>query len=327
MRSKSPPAATRPRSGEILDYLKLATHLAALMLLCGAIGMALFRVAGMLLDSQGQWPAFVFRGVPRALLPSAAPDFGIFKLTTGLVVRFNLGLLPGLLAGWMTHRRFFTGRRKKKTDAAGETRTKRLTPGPSGANLILASASPRRAELLRTIGLKFVIRPSRLPEIAVPGESPEDFVLRVSRSKARHAGKWNEEHWVVAADTVVVNNGEILGKPKDREDAVRMLRGLSGATHRVVTGLTVLPPGGEEPLCDVAETAVTFLELSRAEIERYVDSGEPDDKAGAYGIQGRAAVFVEHIEGSYSNVVGLPLSLLYQLLLDAGFPEEAFRWD
>jgi septum formation protein len=307
------------------------------MLICGAIGMALFRVAGIVLDSQGRWPEFLFRGLPLELLPPAAPDFGIFRLATGLVVRFNLGLLPGLLAGWMVHRQFFTGRRKKKTDAAGETRTSRLIPGASGsdnhvvpeagASLILASASPRRAELMRTIGLKFVIRPSRRPEIAVPGESPEDFVLRVSKSKARWAGKWNADQWVVAADTVVVNNGEILGKPKDREDAARMLRGLSGATHRVVTGLTVLPPGGGEPLCDVAETAVTFLELSRTEIARYVACGETDDKAGAYGIQGRAAVFVEHIEGSYSNVVGLPLSLLYRLLLDAGFPEEAFRWD
>ena len=105
-----------------------------------------------------------------------------------------------------------------------------------------------------------------------------------------------------------------------------MLRGLSGSTHRVVTGVTVLPPDGEELLADVAETAVTFLRLTESEIERYVASGEPDDKAGGYGIQGRAAVFVEHIEGSYSNVVGLPLSLLYQLLLQAGFPEESFRW-
>lgn len=194
-----------------------------------------------------------------------------------------------------------------------------------GPGLILASASPRRAELMRSIGLGFIIRPSRVPEIAVPGEPPEDFVLRVSRSKARTAGRWNDGHWVIAADTVVVKDGEILGKPGDREDAARMLRLLSGATHRVVTGITVVPPGGEL-LADVAETAVTFLRLSETEIERYVASGEPDDKAGAYGIQGLAAVFVEHIEGSYSNVVGLPLSLLYQLLLETGYPEDAFDW-
>lgn len=281
-------------------------------------------------------PAFLFRGIPLKLLPSAAPDFGIFQLTTGLVVRFNLGLIPGLLAGWALHRRYFTRHRKKKTDAAAESRPDRLTAGKSGHNrrtvpaaeprLILASASPRRAELLRTIGLSFVIRPSRVPEITVPGESPETFVLRVSRSKANRAGKWNEDHWVIAADTVVVNDGEILGKPVDRDDAARMLRGLSGTTHRVVTGLTVLPPDNGEPLADVAETAVTFLQLSKTEIARYVASGEPDDKAGAYGIQGRAAVFIEHIEGSYSNVVGLPMALLYQLLREAGFPEDGFRW-
>ena len=202
----------------------------------------------------------------------------------------------------------------------------RQSAAENGPGLILASASPRRAELLKGIGLSFAIRPSRVPEIAVPGESPEDFVLRVSRSKANWAARWNEDHWVIAADTVVVVDSEILGKPADREDAARMLARLSGDTHRVVTGVTVLPPGGAEPLAEVAQTAVTFLKLSRTEIERYVASGEPDDKAGAYGIQGRAAVFVEHIEGSYANVVGLPLSLLYQMLLEAGFPEDAFHW-
>jgi len=298
--------------------------------------MALFRAAGVLFDGSGSLPAFLFRGVPLELLPSVTPDFGIFRLTTGLVVRFNLGALPGMLAGWVLYRRYFAPGRKKKTKPATEARPDRLTSGksvsnnlpgpPTGPGLILASASPRRAELLRSIGLTFIIRPSRVPEIAVPGESPETFVLRVSRSKANWAGRWNRDHWVIAADTVVVNNGEILGKPKDRKDATRMLRGLSGATHRVVTGLTVLPPNGGEPLADVADTSVTFLKLSRTEIERYVASGEPDDKAGAYGIQGRAAVFVEHIEGSYSNVVGLPMALLYQLLLESGYPEDGFRW-
>ena len=206
-----------------------------------------------------------------------------------------------------------------------ETGPQRAGTG-DGPALILASASPRRAELLDGIGLSFVIRSSKVPEIAVPGESPEEFVLRVSRSKADWAARCNEDHWVIAADTVVVSGDEILGKPANREEAARMLARLSGDTHRVVTGVTLLPPGGVEPLADVAETAVTFLKLSRSEIARYVASGEPDDKAGAYGIQGRAAVFVEHIEGSYSNVVGLPLSLLYQLLLEAGFPEDAFNW-
>jgi septum formation protein len=300
--------------------------------------MVLFRAAGVLLDGEGRLPAILFHGVPLTLLPSVNPDFGIFQLTTGLVLRVNLGLLPGLLAGWAVYRRFFAPGRKKKTKSAGRPDPvgliRRRAPAMTGTSeertdhgpgLILASASPRRAELMRSIGLGFIIRPSRVPEIAVPGEPPEDFVLRVSRSKARTAGRWNDGHWVIAADTVVVKDGEILGKPTDRADAARMLRLLSGATHRVVTGITVVPPGGEL-LADVAETAVTFLRLSETEIERYVASGEPDDKAGAYGIQGLAAVFVEYIEGSYSNVVGLPLSLLYQLLLETGYPEDAFDW-
>jgi septum formation protein len=294
--------------------------------------MAIFRMAGLLIDGQGRLPSFLFQGIPLSLIPQMTPDLGIVQLTTGLVVRFNLGLLPGMLAGWMMHRHFFTRRRKKKSVNGAEPEQRRLNPPPPPPNtgslpgVILASASPRRADLLKSIGLAFVIRPSRVPEIAVPGESPEDFVLRVSHSKARWAAKWNEANWVIAADTVVVIDGEILGKPKDREDATRMLRSLSGATHRVVTGLTVLPPDNGEPLADVAETAVTFCKLSKTEITRYVDSGEPDDKAGAYGIQGLAAVFVEHIEGSYSNVVGLPMAMLYQLLLESGFPEDGFNW-
>lgn len=298
--------------------------------------MALFRTAGVLFDGSGGLPAFLYRGVPLELLPSVTPDFGIFRLTTGLVVRFNLGLLPGMLAGWVLYRRYFAPGRKKKTKPPAEARPDRLTAGKSvsnrhpesstGPGLILASASPRRAELLRSIGLTFIIRPSRVPEIAVPGESPETFVLRVSKSKARWAGKWNEDQWVVAADTVVVSEDKILGKPHDNDEAEWMLRRLSGTTHRVVTGLTVLPPHSGSPLADVADTSVTFIKLSRTEIERYVASGEPADKAGAYGIQGLAAVFVEHIEGSYSNVVGLPMALLYQLLLESGYPKDAFNW-
>jgi len=318
--------------------LKRGLHLAALLLLCGTIGMVLFRTAGLLLDGAGELPAILFRGLPLTLLPAATPDLGILQFATGLTVRINLGLLPGLLAGWALHQRFFTpGRRKKKQKNAVE-RGQRRSRAPmienrdeevqqgSGGGLILASASPRRADLLRAIGLNFVIRPSLVPEISVPGEAPETFVLRISRSKARRAGKFNEDDWIVAADTVVVHEGETLGKPGDREDAARMLRLLSGTTHRVVTGVTVIPPGQGEELSEVAETAVTFIRLSDSEIERYVASGEPDDKAGAYGIQGRAAVFVEHIEGSYSNVVGLPMALLYQLLLESGYPEDAFNW-
>jgi septum formation protein len=176
--------------------------------------------------------------------------------------------------------------------------------------LILASGSPRRAELLRAAGIEFTIRIADVDETILPGESPRDYVLRLSRAKALAAA--GEDEIVLGADTTVVIEDEIAGKPVDAEDARRMLRTLSGRWHEVLTGVTLLR--GDEILADVAVTRVKFAEMSESEIDWYVSTGEPMDKAGAYGIQGYASRFVECIEGSYSNVVGLPVQMVYKML-------------
>lgn len=175
--------------------------------------------------------------------------------------------------------------------------------------LILASASPRRAELLRAAGINFTVRSADVDETIQPGESPHDYVLRLSRDKALAVAR--DDELTLGADTTVVINGEIAGKPVDDEDARRMLRALSGQWHEVLTGVTLTRAG--QVLSDVASTRVKFAEMSEAEVNWYVATGEPMDKAGAYAIQGHAALFVERIEGSYSNVVGLPVQLVYQL--------------
>jgi septum formation protein len=170
--------------------------------------------------------------------------------------------------------------------------------------LILASQSPRRSELLRMAGIPHEVRAADVPEQPEPGETPEQYVRRLAEEKARSVAG----DLVVAADTVVVVGGQILGKPKDAEDATRMLRLLSGRDHLVITGICVK---GRETVVDVETTRVWFTELTLREIREYVASGEPMDKAGAYGIQGLASKFVERIEGSYSNVVGLPVAKVY----------------
>lgn len=182
---------------------------------------------------------------------------------------------------------------------------------------ILASGSPRRAELLRSAGFEPAIMPANVDEAIVPGESPVAHVERLARAKAAVVVArlpWETHALVLGADTVVAVDDQILGKPQSREDARRMLLLLSDREHRVITALTLdeLPSGRET--VRHASTRVTFLELSDAEIEDYLDSGEPFDKAGAYAVQGLAACFVSRIEGSYSNVVGLPISLLYEML-------------
>jgi septum formation protein len=176
--------------------------------------------------------------------------------------------------------------------------------------LILASGSPRRAELLRAAGIEFTIRIADVDETTLPGESPRDYVLRLSRAKALAVAR--EDEIVLGADTTVVIEDEIAGKPVDAEDARRMLSALSGRWHEVLTGVTLLR--GDEILADVAVTRVKFSEMSESEIDWYVSTGEPMDKAGAYGIQGYASRFVECIEGSYSNVVGLPVQMVYRML-------------
>jgi septum formation protein len=180
--------------------------------------------------------------------------------------------------------------------------------------LILASASPRRAELLTSAGFAFEVLPADVDETPLPGEPAEAYALRVARDKAiavfhkcRESGSA-----VLAADTVVVLDGKILGKPSDSADARRILRLLSNAVHDVHTAVVVRAPMGER--AEVTRTRVRFRHLDDSEIEWYVASGEPEGKAGAYAIQGRAARFIDHIEGSWSNVVGLPIATVYGLL-------------
>lgn len=169
--------------------------------------------------------------------------------------------------------------------------------------LILASGSPRRAELLRSAGLDFEIIVPDIDEAARPGEAPDAFVCRTAREKAESIPA--SDAIILAADTAVVDGEQILGKPSDAKDAAGMLRSLSGRTHEVMTGVCLRYP--EQTVCFHIETRVTFRELSDQEIADYVASGEPMDKAGAYAIQGGAAKMVRRVEGSYSNVVGLPL--------------------
>ena len=179
-------------------------------------------------------------------------------------------------------------------------------------SIILASASPRRAELLRTAGINFTVRVADIDEAQVPDESPRDYVLRLSREKALAVAQPTEI--VLGADTTVVIGNETAGKPLDVADAKRMLSLLSGNWHEVLTGVSLVR--NEQVTNEVVITRVKFSTMTETEINWYATSGEPDDKAGAYAIQGLAARFIERIEGSYSNVVGLPLETVYQMLID-----------
>jgi septum formation protein len=181
--------------------------------------------------------------------------------------------------------------------------------------LILASASPRRAELLTSAGFHFEVRPADVDETPNPAENAREYALRVAREKALAVGTVCRDPGavVLAADTVVVAEGrEILGKPADSADARRMLRLLSGTAHDVLTAVVIRKQGAETS--DIATTRVWFRPLADSEISWYVESGEPEGKAGAYAIQGRAARFIERIDGSWSNVVGLPVATVYRLL-------------
>ena len=178
-------------------------------------------------------------------------------------------------------------------------------------HLILASASPRRRELLGLFGIPFVIRAADIDETMNPALPPEAEVARVSRLKALAVPR-EAEDVVIAADTIVVCGGRVLGKPHSHEEAAQMLRLLSGRDHQVMTGCTVRAPGGTETFTEI--TDLHFRQLTEAEIARYVASGEPMDKAGAYGIQGGAALFCQGIRGDYYNVMGLPVCRLGQVL-------------
>jgi septum formation protein len=178
--------------------------------------------------------------------------------------------------------------------------------------LILASASPRRAELLRSAGFAFEVAPAEVDETPIPDEAPEPYALRVARDKAAKAVGRAPDGAVLAADTVVVVDGQILGKPVDLADAERMLCLLSGGTHQVHTAV-VLRRGADE-VSEVVTTRVHFLPITADDIAWYVASGEPLGKAGSYAIQGRGARFIDWIEGSWSNVVGLPIATVHRLL-------------
>ncbi len=187
--------------------------------------------------------------------------------------------------------------------------------------LILASRSPRRAELLAAAGIPFTVRTADIDETPRPGESARDYTLRLAVEKAAAVPATVDEI-VLAADTTVVLNGQIMGKPADSDDARRMLRALSGHRHDVLTAICLRR--GSRVIQDVAATAVWFAPLAEREIADYVASGEPMDKAGAYGIQGLASKFIDRIEGSYSNVVGLPVALVYCRLSEFGAPGSSF---
>ena len=186
--------------------------------------------------------------------------------------------------------------------------------------LILASASPRRRELMHQIGLDFKVHPVDLDETPLPGELPDHYVERMARAKACavQAEFDDDLSLVIGADTTVTLEGRILGKPRDREDALGMLRQLSGKAHKVMSGVALA--GEHGCFARVSVTEVCFRTLSDEEILRYWETGEPADKAGAYGIQGYAAIFVTAIWGSYSGVVGLPLQETSELLAEAGAP-------
>ena len=181
--------------------------------------------------------------------------------------------------------------------------------------LILASASPRRAELLHAAGLSFIVRPADVDETPRPEEAPAAYALRVAHEKAR-AVTASGCGPVLAADTIVVSDGRILGKPSDDAEARAMLGRLSGRVHDVHTAVVLSHEGRET--AEVATSRVRFVELSPEELAWYVASGEWHGKAGAYAIQGRASRFIDWIDGSWSNVVGLPVATVYRMLRDAG---------
>jgi septum formation protein len=186
--------------------------------------------------------------------------------------------------------------------------------------LVLASGSPRRAEILAAVGWEFIRDSADIDESLAPGESPEVYVQRLALEKALSVARRTEETLVLGADTTVVIDGEIIGKPVDLEDARRMLRSLSGRWHEVLTGVALVRRDAEtgelSSVGGIQSTRVKFSDLSEEAVEFLAIEGSPLDKAGAYAVQAQAALFIEGIEGDYWNVVGLPVSLLYRLIAD-----------
>ena len=184
--------------------------------------------------------------------------------------------------------------------------------------LILASASPRRRELLQRAGVAFTVVPSNTLEAAQVGETPDAYTLRVAAEKALDVARRHPGTWVLGADTIVEIDGEVLGKPRDETEGKRMLHQLSGRTHRVITAFVLVDGGGQVRASQVVISTVTFKPLSEAQIQEYLATGEPFDKAGAYAVQGLGASLIERVAGSYTNVVGLPLDEVVAVLRAAG---------
>ena len=182
--------------------------------------------------------------------------------------------------------------------------------------LVLASASPRRQELLRNAGISFEVQPSDIPEDPLPGEGARECAERLAREKALAVARNRPNDTVLGADTVVVIDGQILGKPTNAADAMRMLRMLSGRVHQVITGVCFVAGGRWSVVSET--TLVTMAEIPEREIAEYVATGEPMDKAGAYAIQGIASRWIPRIEGDYGNVVGLPVALVWRMLWQTG---------
>lgn len=186
------------------------------------------------------------------------------------------------------------------------------------SSFILASASPRRQQLLRDIGLQFDVIPGDVNEDFLNDELPVDYVSRMSREKSDAIAQKVPDAWVLGADTIVIIDGEVLGKPLTREDARNMLIKLSGREHCVITGFTIVKKSAHTTMTNVVESRVVFKTIEADELEWYIDSPEPYDKAGAYAVQGMAGYFVKEIHGSYTNVVGLPLTEVVTALKEVG---------
>ena len=183
--------------------------------------------------------------------------------------------------------------------------------------LILASASPRRQELLREAGIPFEVHAANINEDQIAGETPLEYARRLSREKAEAVAAIYPQRYVLGADTIVVVEEQILGKPRDEADAARMLRLLSGRSHCVITGVCLMGPGFVDVRSE--STVVSVSKLSEQDISSYVATGEPMDKAGAYAIQGIASRWISRLEGDYFNVVGLPVGLVYGMLKEHGW--------
>lgn len=188
--------------------------------------------------------------------------------------------------------------------------------------IILASSSPRRKALLKNLVERFDIHPAEVDERIKGGESPVEHTRRLATEKARKAGEGRDSGYIIGADTVVVIDGDILGKPADRNAARRMLSTLSARTHTVITAFSILNARTKKSVSKAVESRVTFRRLGKKEIEDYIETEEPFDKAGAYGAQGRGRGFIEKIEGSFTNVVGLPIEELKEALKESGLAEK-----